>query len=594
MRRAALAGLLLALLVLAPAASAQMKAVPAGEVVYSEPRLIGGVMVDVRVETKRDVYSEAPFLVSGFDNTLNLTVRNLHSAWWNGTFAITNVSGGSAAAENLSVTTAPGEVKSLLFTVRPEDVGTFSFIVRTVDSPVPQSGEEMEIQMQMTSLPAVVVKFLDPAPHLTTIEEDGVVYRQHGAPYVARLRPGDTISPRMQVENPLETTLPGFELELRVQDRLVGRVDVDPLEPKARRTVEFPEYSPPTDEFGGRFFPGMQMSYALNARAVFSIGGLKHTATPAAFALRNGAVEDLVPAVAMLEVRDGVALEVLAPETLTLGVPTRIRINVANYGLTQEVGSVGVRLTTPYGLHYGVQGPESRSVVVRLAPGANHTEAIEFTPRVTGTWNVETLYYSSSGSVNGFGGTSLFIPSPVSIRVSEGGVVYARLNEPVSVDVDIQTTETLADARIGVSAVPQSYYRQSEQQGEIRQGLAHRLVEATSAGASELGTLRPGGPVRATFEVVSGASGRYTVVPFVVSEGFAYTDSQSLGGGPIMPVFSSSSMTIGPGGMPGYQSSTFDLAVQPRILPSALALAPLTLGLVLFVGTWTLRTRFVK
>lgn len=532
----------------------------------------------------------APFLVIEADNVVNFSAMNTQKKWWNATITV-NVTGATSSVSSFEIHAEPLATTWHTFSVHPDGVGMVE-IVLTSDTPTPQTGEPLRLGNVFAAVPPVSIRWVDPQPESPTVTEDGITYTRGGfgssehETAVMRLPPGGTFVPRIEVRNLGQAAVPAFKLELRGERGSLGTESIAPLEAGERRLIEFAPYTAANEQ--GRSYPGMQMSFPLQVTATHTIGSGTASVHPASFRLENGAVVDVRPASARIEIRSGLGAELLLPESLTLGVPTRLRYNVTNYATTEQSGTFVLALNTPGGLHYDVQGPETKTIPIDLAPGETLTGALPFTPRVTGQWFVQAEF-SLETARYGVGGGQLLVPSPVSLKLDQTtNPVYLRIGEPLRVDVTIASTETLADASFGLASMAQSYFRPSDRVGEVRPGLAHELAKATSAGTSNLGTLRPGGLVNTSFEIVAKASGRYAVTPYVLAGGFAYTNvpAEPKDG---MPHESMSFM--GPYGM---DAAVLNLAVQPRQISSAWAIAPLAAGLLAFVGAWTMRTRFVK
>lgn len=577
---------LLALLLLVPVAAAQREmsvTMPASQA----PRPVGGVGVLMHVETPdptRMSFSE-PWLLVGADNLVNVTVMNDLSQRWNGTFRV-NVTGATAVDETLFFSLAPRARESRLIAIHPEDVGRVAIALESIDAFQP-GGEPVSLTYSAAALPMPSVRYLDPPVGGAASEDDAFesfgMYGQSHAPGVAfvRVAPGDVVRARLQVRNDLPFTTPEFSVMLE-GSRSVGPAIVPSLEPGRSAIVELPDFVPQEQQpGGGRFFGGMGQ-VELRAIGTFTVGGASVRAQLGEYRVENGVVRDPLPATALIEVQDGLSIELLVPRDPRLGVPTRVKINASNLGGDTQQGTLLVTVNTPNGLHYGVQGPESRSIHVDLAPGERAEEAIEFTPYVTGQWTLSTLFRSGEGFGYGGGGGYFNVEGPVRISFDRYGTEYARIGERVQVDLVVETEDTLQDAELRVAAgAGYRSYDMTSTSGQYQPGLAQRLLDVESSTA-QLGTLRPGGAVNVTLEVAGRASGRFDVIPFVLSEGFAFTSRPH---DPARDGFIDG---------PYYGGSGVSLAVQPRAVPTAVALAPLTVGLALFVGTWTMRTRFVK
>ena len=576
---------LLALLLLVPAAAAQFpsRAVPGGMEVIGG----GGVGIFLRSDTVDNdrAWLTEPWFLVGVDNVVNVTITNDLARAWNGTFRV-NVTGASASEESLSFSIAPRSRETRFVTVHPDDLGRVAVNLEGVDAFLPD-GSVLSASMQGPALLMPSVRFVDPPLATPSGDEEfesfGMYGQTHSSAHAfARVTPGDAFRARVEVRNDLPVTTPEFMLTLE-GGRTVGPVVVAALEPGRSVVVELPEFTPQEEvPGGGRFFGGMG-TLELRAMGAFTIGGATVRAHLASFGVENGAVEDVLPATAVIEIQDGLAVDLLVPRHPQLGVPTRVKINVSNAGRDTLRGTLVVTLNTPNSYHYGVQGPETRNVHLGLTPGERLEEVIEFTPRVTGQWTLGTMFRSAEGFGYGGGGGYFNVQGPVHIAFGRYGTEYARIGERVQVDLTVQSDATLQDARLAVASGVgyRGYEAYASPGGEYRPGLTQRLLDVDTA-SSALGTLRPGGTLNVTLELSGRASGRFDVVPYVLAEGFAYTSR------PYDPARD--------GPMEGnyYGGYGVALAVQPRAVPTALALAPLTIGLAIFVGTWTMRTRFVK
>lgn len=587
--------MLLLLLVPMGLADAQIMRGEPAMAVPTGPGGAGEMQAELRVQTEekeRSFFGQLA-LYAGFDNTLNLTVRTTSRTWWNATFTF-NVTGATVAQDAVEVNVPPMGTDHALVTIRPDEVGRVRIVAKP-DRDTP-SGHEAEVNVDLWALPPVSVRFVDPPPMAGgTEEEDGLRYHSAGPggsflPGVAnrvRVRSGESIAPRVEVTNPLPTAVPPFEVELKAHERRLGRISVESLDPGQSMVLEFDDFVAQERQQGPYYGGGYRGGFPIVPTLVFNVGGVSASAGAGDFRVENGAIKGLVPTVAGVEVQDGLHVELLVPIDPPLGVPTRIRYNVTNYDIKPQGGLVRISIMTPQGLHYGVQGPESHVVPVALPPGGATKGAIDFTPRVTGGWAVNSYFESADVNAFGYGysGSGFTVPGSVSIRMSNAQLVYAPMGEPVEVDLLVRTTQTLTNAQLRVASSTAGGFspRGVPDGGEIRPGFAHRLLSATTS-TSDLGTLRSGGELNVTVQLVSQAAGRYSVVPYLVSEGFAYTHNPALEPDAIVenPGFYEASM-----GMIG-------IAVQPRAIAPAWALAPLTAGLAFFVGMWTFRTRFVK
>lgn len=577
--------LLLALLLLLPAASAQYPTRVDARLT-EEARFPGGLGLTMRmdsVDNDRAPLVDAWFLVAA-DNVVNVTVHNGQSRAWNGTFRV-NATGASTSEETLSFAVPAGGQLSRYVTVHPDDIGRVTVMLEPIDA-FQADGQPLAAALTGPAVLMPNVRFVDPPLPGGTEEDEFETFTMYGpsrpsTSAFVRVAPGDLVRPRLEVRNDLAVATPEFKLSLE-GSRSVGPVLVGALEPGRSTIVELPEFTPADPQPGaGRYFGSMgQLEF--RAMGEFTIAGASVRTHLATYRVENGAVADILPASAIMEIQDGLAVELLVPRDPRLGVPTRVKINVSNAGRETQVGTLVVTLNTPNSLHYEVQGPESRAIHLDLTPGERLAESIEFTPRVTGQWVLSTLFRSSEGFGYGGGGGYFNVEGPVLITFDRYGTEYARIGERVQVDLVVESESTLQGAELRVAA-GSGYrsYDMSVTSGEFKPGLAQRLLDVDT-GTATLGTLRPGGAVNVTIEVSGRASGRFDVIPFVLAEGFAYTSR------PYDPA--KDGLIEGP----YYGGAGVALAVQPRPVPPALALAPLTVGLAVFVGTWTLRTRFVK
>lgn len=572
--------LVLALVLLAPLAAAQLVAVPAGRGLVEVPQPGGGTVIYPRIEGARSETSpliQAWFLV-GHDNVVNVTVGNHQNKAWNATLRV-NVTGATASEDTLRFDIPPGATRSQLLSVHPDDTGkvSLSFVAEDAFQP---DGTPHSALLEGPAVYAPSVAYLDPPP---VVEEEGMM-RQSVSAYT-RIAPGDTIRPRVHLRNDLPVATAPFRLSLD-GSRTVGPVDVRSLEPGETLVVELPEFTPAEGQAssGPQYYFGPMGQLELRVMGEFTIAGASARGHLASYRVERGAVVDVVPATALVIIQDGLAIDLLTPMETPLGVPTRIKVNASNLGRTDVSGTLLVMINTPSGVYYEVQGPETRSIRLDLAPGEQLTEAIEFTPRVTGAWSVSSLFRSGEGFGYGGGGSGFTVQGPTTIRFDRFGTEYARIGERVEVGITVQTTETIQDAhlRVASGAAWGRGFGQSSEAGKYRPGLTQRLLDVETT-TSSLGTLRPGGALNVTLELTGRSSGRYDVIPYVLAEGFAYTSR------PYDPSVD--------GPLPDgiyYGGYGVQIAVQPRPLPTALALLPLTIGLAVFVGTWTMRTRFVK
>lgn len=579
----------LALLVL-PGAAAQFRDVPATAIPGKTGggELIGGsgIGFTFSVETVGELaLVPSPWFLAGHDTVVNLTGFGQGAAW-NGSWRV-NVTGATVDPQVVSLSIPATGSASAYLTVHPEDIGTVDLTMESIDA-FYAGGEPVKLLLSGPSIVAPSVRFLDPPVEGASEEDPEFEHidtfggsRSEGAAY-ARVRPGDPLAPRVQVRNDLPVSTPAFDMTLEggVTTRAV---EVRSLAPGESITVDLPPFTPMEAQPGGGRYFGPMGRIELRVMGQFSVGGASVTVPMAGYEMDKGAVVRLTPAVAIIDIQEGLAIDLLVPRDPRLGVPTRVKINATNAGSSALEGSLVVNLQTPNGLYYEVQGPEVRTVRLDLAPGEATSESIEFTPRVTGQWSVSAVFQSSEGFGYGGGGGGFIVEGPVRIDLGQTGVVYARIGETVRVDVTVTTEKPLQGAELRVTS-GQGYYggyydASQVSGGEFRPGLMQTLL-VTEASTSSLGTLRPGGALNATLEVKGRASGGYQVVPYVIAEGFAYTTR------PYDPAVD------GPMFTPyGY---ALQIAVQPRALPAAMGLLPLTVGLAVFVGLWTFRTRFVR
>jgi hypothetical protein len=356
------------------------------------------------------------------------------------------------------------------------------------------------------------------------------------------------------------------------------------MEPGETRTIQFDEYVP-VERSAGPNYGGGVLRMELRFTAALTVGGVEPSVALADYRIENGVVRDVVPLLAAIDVQDGVALDLLVPKNPVLGAPMRIKYNVTNNGATRTTGNLVLSLQTPGNLFYEVQGPETLQLHVELGPGEQASGAFEFTPRVSGFWTVQNFFLSNEGFGFGGGGGTLVIPGPVTIRTDALGTVYARIGEPVRIDLSIATTRPLQGAQLRVTSGTTQYAdpTRAAGAGDFRPGLAQRLL-SSSADATGLDTLQPGGVLNASLQVSGRSAGRYSVVPYVLAEGFAYTtdpDQQAFRAGQDSPFATNG-------------ASVVEIAVQARPVDAAWAIAPLVVALAFFVGTWTMRTRFVR
>lgn len=228
-----------------------------------------------------------------------------------------------------------------------------------------------------------------------------------------------------------------------------------------------------------------------------------------------------------------------------------------------------------------MQGPQTRAVPVDLPARGRLRETVEFTPRVTGRWDVLVQYRAAEEGRSFHGGAGWFIvPGPVNIRLDRVGTEEARIGEPVRVGVVVESTAPMEGAELRVaSGGPPG---QAAAAGAFRPGLLHRVLDA-EASPAVLAALGPGAAANATLEVVGRASGRFDVVPFVLFGGHAYASR---------PYDAALDGPLPDGSVAG--GYLLQVAVQPRPVPAAFALAPFAVGLALVMGAWAWRSRLAK
>lgn len=588
---------LLSVFLLAPLASAQFKDVSVvrpGEALMP-PEMRGG-LVDLSVTVEGfqgHLLFAQPILVAGFDTPVNVTVTNNMEEWLNDTLVL-NVTAPATAPPPLAVSLPPRSVRSFVLPVHADDVGVVR-VEAALDAMRRDHALEPDLPvspvatMEAIAVPAVSIEITEPAP--LPADDEYRVVTGYGGPYggesastPTRLRFGDPLVVKARVVNRLESAVPAMTILLigeQGRGSPIGEVEVPPLEPKQAVTIEFPEFRTGGDGEGGRYYGhGQIIPFSLVVGQTFGNREVEHMA--ASFRLASGAVEDVRPAALNVQLTDGLSVDLYIPRAMSLGTPARVKLNVTNHGDEYvRGGTAHVTLMPPGGLDYGVQGPTTHRVAVsQLAPGATVTFVFDFTPRVTGYWE------TGSGIRTGDGGTfssgmGFGIDGPLWIGVGNGGrVEYARIGERIEVELQVYSEKRLDDAVLRVGSNGNRHGLWNEQAatgGPEIVGLAQTLVRA-DPGEVALGTLRAGEPLNASLAVYARGSGQYNVVPYVVADGFAYTSYRSTGPpeGVVM------------------HATTVTLAVQPRVIPAGLALAPFTVLLGIVVGTWTLRTRFVK
>lgn len=582
--RAALA--FAALLLVAAPAAAQMVARP---VPFGSPveMVGGGIIVELATvaPTKSGPSQVFPWLVVGHDNIVNLTLRNQQEGWVNATFRL-NLTGATASVDDVEVSVAPWDVGGASFVVHPDDVGLVKIDVEAIDAFQP-GGSPIEGYAEMPALLLPSVALIDPPPPPPSSEDDEFVRIDNfgggsSAGSYIRLPPGGSVQPRLELHNPFPTTIAGFRLRIMASGATLPPVDVEPLDAGETRVIELPEHKP-VEGGQGQFYGGMVGRFELRPIAEVVVGGATMNAGAASFALDRGAVVDVRPTYLTIDVQDGLVIDLYVPTKPQLGAPTRILYNFTNLQTTTATGRLTISLTPPSGLYYEVQGPESHAVPISLPGGEKGSGSIDFTPRVSGSWVASSFYLSDQSFGSGSGG-GFEVPGPVTLAFDQTEQVYARIGEAIDVGVVVATSQPLQDAQLRIASGGQ-YYRgdPASSGGQYQPGFAQDLIRATT-GSGSLGTLRPGGTVNTSIELVARSSGSYNIVPYVLAEGFAYTSTiprETLAGrgGPI-------DFPLG--------QSMLNVLVLPREIPAGLSLAPLTMGLAFFVGVWTLRTRFVK
>lgn len=587
---------LLVILLLAPVALAQFPArTPvAVEGTRPAPGPDSPIIVELRIETKEDLQFRMPvvepWIVAGLDNLLNLSIANERAAWLNATFRV-NATGATVTPSEVTFSVPPYGSAGELVTIRADDVGRVEVAAEAIDAFQP-SGSPLDASLSVSALLLPSMRFLDPPTENVSADDEFTRVdsyyggpRQSAAAYI-RIAPGDSIVPRIEVKNPFETATPGFTLTLRIGGAPTPEVEVPPLDARGTFIAEFPEYTPIESSFGPSY-AGPMGAFPLQPIALVELAGATLGAGAATFRVERGAVLDVTPISALVEVQSGLALDIFVPTKPTLGAPTRIKYNATNLGTTTATGPLVVTVMTPSRIFYEVQGPETYTIQLRVPPREKISGAVDFTPRVTGAWTVSTSYASGEGPYSYGSGGGFEVPGPLFIGFAAEQSYNARIGEPLEVDVSLVAGETLPDARLRIGTGMSSYREpQAGAAGSAyRQGFADTLVESRTPSAT-IGTLRAGGAVNTTIGIVGRGSGSYTIVPYVLSEGFAYTSSvlrDPVTGAPV-----DLGLTY------GYGAPFLNFVVHTRPVPPGLSLAPFTLGLAFFVGAWTLRTRFVR
>lgn len=562
----------LALLVI-PGVSAQFeRPAPAAHLPAGEFGMTAFARLRIEAAAKDDAPIDPPWLLLGYDTLLNLTLKNFGATPTNATFRLT-ISGASMSPSIVTLHVEPGEEAGALVTVHPTEAGRVT-IRAVADDLFQPGGDAVSAEFDAPAVALPSVRMIDPAvPRF--VESDEYQSSNGLSAQVAsvRVHSGQLLRARVEVHNPLSFAMEGFQVSVETNGAGSFGIAVPVLEPGGTLQLEFPEFVPwPDSGFGGQLF-GQGPVFQVQIFTIVTVAGLEYRPRLVEYSLENGVVTNPIAAGFWIQVQDGIAIDILTPKSPTLGVPSRIKFNITNNADTPQKGTVIVSVTTPGGFYYEVQGPEAHSVDVNVAPGQRQVGTIDFTPRITGTWNVFTTFQSGTGYAWGGGGGGINVKGPVTISLAQAGVAYVRINEAVTLDVEISTTKTLQNAQLRVtSGSSQQYYSSRPTSGDYTPGLEQRLLSARTDTAN-LGTLRPGGVVNATVEVGSRSSGRFDVIPYVLAEGFAYTSTAGDGTNAAAP---------------------YSLAVQSRPVATAWALMPFTLALGVFVGTWTLRTKFVK
>lgn len=584
--------LLVALTLLAPLASAQFgqtvvmpgraEAMPSGG-----DQIFVQLTIDARASSKFQQPPVMPWLVAGHDNVLNLSLTNGRSTWVNATFRF-NATGATVTPDEVVLSVPPYGVGAASVAAHPDETGEVEIHTAAIDA-FQTSGEPLEASLLAPALVLPSMRFLDP-PTENASSNDGFTrldsYGREPTSSSAYLRvaPGRSIVPRIELANPYETALPAFTLTLRIPGLATPAVDVPALDAHATYVAEFPEYTPVETSFGPSF-GGPMGSFTLQPIALVEIGGQTFEAGGASFRVERGAILEYAPISALIEVQNGLAIDLYIPTDPTLGAPARIKYNLTNLGTTRASGPLVITVMTPYRIFYEVQGPETYTVQVDVPPGEKRSGAIDFTPRVTGAWSV-TTYYTSSDQPFGYGsGGGFEVRGPVVIAFDQNMQTETRIREPLEIDVSLATTDTISDAQLRIGS-GSNYYREpsaGSSGSDYRAGFADTLIESRTPSAT-LGTLRPGGVVNTTIEVIGRGSGTYTIVPYVLAEGFAYTSTVPYDPATRVPIDV---------GIP-YGNPMLNFIVHTRAVPTGLSLMPLTLGLAFFVGVWTMRTRFVR
>lgn len=579
--------LLLATLLLSSTAAAQFVSRP-GFIHEARPTEGSVTLVEIHFfddpQSKFRPLPRMPSLVAGYDNVLNLTVTNGRPVAVNATFLL-NVSGATVSPNEIRLEIPAHALVGQTFVVHSDDVGVVKISAEATDA-FQTSGEPLQAEAEAPALRLPSMRFLDP-PTLEVDEDDEFQQVEHhygpAGAGTARIRipPGQAIAPRLELTNPFETTIAGFLLTLGGAN--VPKVEVPAIEAGATHVVEFDEYTPIEESYGAHYGGGPMGSFLLYPVVETTIGGAGVTAGGRSFRVDRGAILDVLPVAAQVDVQDGLAIDLFVPKAPVLGAPTRVKYNLTNLATTPVEGPLLITLTTPHRLFYEVQGPETYLVQVSLAGGERRSGAVEFTPRVTGAWVATTYFRSPEGFGFGSGG-GFDVNGPVVIGFDRTDQVFARIGEPVDIGIVLVSSDTVNDAQLRIGSGSQYYRDPSTTSGSsYRPGFMNGLVESRTA-TSSLGTLRPGGAVNASIEVFARAAGSYNIVPYVVAEGFAYTSTIQRDPQTQQPIDV---------GMP-LSASMLNFIAQPRAVPPGLSLAPLTLGLAFFVGVWTFRTKFVR
>lgn len=295
------------------------------------------------------------------------------------------------------------------------------------------------------------------------------------------------------------------------------------------------------------------------------------------------------PAAVDLQVRTGVAAVVSVSGQPTLGHPLDLTVEVINLGPRSAAGAAEVTVAAPFQAAYEVYEPATHTVPFGLEPQASTSSTVTVDPRVGGRWRVFVTWEDTEGrrGMNVFG---FDVPTSVDIIPVSAAPLRLALDGQETTTVRITALADLPSATLRLAIAPggDQLGGGGQQMGPggprvvaALAGLSASVVEA-APDEVEIGDLRAGEQVEVDIAVTAGGSGTYSVVPYVMSEGLAYTGMPPRRSGPQRQSGRRERLPV------------VEVMVDPNVVGPGLGLAPAALVFVAAVGAHVARRKIVR